>query len=92
MPKPHDYDHLDNDKDCAVRVTLPMRELTEQICGLNYGAHRFLSHFVDVRRERLKKKIQEYREIGSDDVAEYVEKRGDALADGIEALLNQDLY
>ena len=89
MRQPHDYRHLDEDGRFGLQVT--MREVAEKIDAMNYGAHRFLSHFVDVRRESLAARIKEYRDRGDSDVAEYVEREGDKLADGIEQLLKAGL-
>jgi hypothetical protein len=92
----HMYRHLDDDGEHRTgdRLTVRMttREVAEQIEAMNYGLHRFLSHIVDVRRERLAAKIAKYREQGSGDVAAYVEREGDQLADAIEALLEKGLY
>lgn len=69
-----------------------MRKLAEQVEDLNYGTQRFLSHLIDVRRERLQTRIEGYRSRGDHDIAEHALRRGDPLADVIEALLNKDLF
>jgi hypothetical protein len=79
------------DKDAMVSVEIPMRELAERLERMSYGAHRLLSHLIDVRREQLKARIERYRKRGDADVAAHAEAEGDALADGLEALLNKDL-
>jgi hypothetical protein len=87
---PHCYAGLDEDS--KVTTALSMRELAEQIDGLNYGTQRFLSHLVDVRRKRLAERVAAYRLKGDGDIADYVTREGDPLADGIEAMLKDGLY
>lgn len=87
---PHYYEGLDRDH--TIKVALTMREVAERVEDSNYGTQRFLSHLVDVRREHLKKRIEEYRQKGSEDVAAYVERDGDPLADAIERLLQEGYY
>jgi hypothetical protein len=89
MPRPHFYANLD--KDVSVSVEIPMRDLAERIERLNYGVHRLLSHLIDVRRERLQRRLESYEENGHHDVARRARLEGDKLADGLEALLDQDL-
>lgn len=90
MTRPHRYDGLD--KNSMVTTAIPMRKLVEQVEDLNYGTHRFLSHLIDVRRERNARRIQTYVDRGDLDVAEAARKTGDPLADAIERLLLQGLY
>jgi hypothetical protein len=90
MPEPHFYKALD--KDGRLELSAPLREIAEQIVEMNYGVHRLLSHLIDVRRERLARTVMTYRESDETlDIAESVERRGDPLADGLEALLKADL-
>ena len=89
MSKPHFYRGLD--KDDRLRVELTIRELAERLVDMNYGVHRLLSHLVDVRRERLADRLATYRTRGDVDIARSVEHEGDALANGIEELLNRGL-
>jgi hypothetical protein len=90
MPEPHFYKELD--KDSRLELNASLREIAEQLVEMNHGVHRLLSHLIDVRRERLARKIMKYRESDETlDIAESVEQRGDPLADGLEALLKADL-
>jgi len=86
----HTYKHLDEDSKLSVKVD--MRELVEMVDRMNYGSRRFLSHLVDVRRERLADDIKKYRNRGHDDIANSLELRGDQLANAIEAALNNGAY
>jgi hypothetical protein len=93
MPRPHFYVKLDEGEHRSrLTVELSTREVAERLCAMNHGVHRLLSHLIDVRRERLAKRIEGYREKGDDDIAESLTKIGDPLADGIEKLLLADLY
>ncbi len=85
----HMYRGLDERGDHDLKVSLGMRELAEKVCDLNHGVHRLLSHIVDVRREKLTKTIEVYRERGDHDVAEHAEKHGDPLIDAIARLLDE---
>jgi len=87
---PHYYAGLD--KDSKMAVELPLREVAERVVEMNYGTHRFLSHLVDVRRERLAARVAHYRELGDENVAQSVERRGDPLADAIEKQLHEEQY
>lgn len=89
MTRPHYYDGLDTDS--KITLEIDMRSLAERIVGMNYGEHRLLSHLIDARRARLAARIVAYRQKGLADVADSVQRRGDPLADGIEALLLQGL-
>ncbi len=87
---PHYYNGLD--KDYTIKTELTMREIAERVEASNYGTQRFLSHLVDVRRERLKSRIAEYVRDGKQDVATYVAAEGDPLADAIERILQEGYY
>lgn len=87
---PHTYRQLDDKS--RLEMTLELREVAERVEDLNYGTQRFLSHLIDIRRDKLTSRIEMYRRRGDDDVAEHVEREGDPLADGIEALLKDGLY
>ena len=89
MPVPHFYANLDKIDKFAIE--LDMHKLAEQIQDMNYGVHRFLSHLIDVRRKRHQHRIDGRRRRGDVDIAEFLEREGDQLADGLEALLNRDL-
>lgn len=93
MNRMHSYRHLDDDVDhfrgSRLTVRLTTREVAEQIVDMDYGAHRLLSHLVDVMRERVEARAKVYDQRGDTDVAAYVRREGSPLADGIEALLNR---
>lgn len=87
------YKHLDEDS--KLRVEVSMTQLAEQICALNYGAHRLLSALVhELRRRNLatvaaweareNDKPVDRRRIYTD------EDRRSPLADAIEEALNKD--
>jgi uncharacterized radical SAM superfamily protein len=88
MPPPHYYAGLD--KEPALSLNISVRDMAVRIVESNHGVHRLLSHLIDARRERLQRRISEYRQRGDDDVAESVERRGDLLADALEKLLRDD--
>lgn len=90
MPRPHFYKNLD--RDSKLTIDIDMRSLAERVETMNYGTHRFLSHLIDVRRERLAERIKEYAERGHHDVADNVRAEGDQLANGIERMLRDGLY
>lgn len=89
MSQPHFYDNLD--KDSKLSLEIDMRALAEHLVSMNYGVHRLLSHLIDVRRERQRRNILEYRECGKHPIADCLEREGDRLADGIEELLLRGL-
>jgi hypothetical protein len=93
---PHYYRGLDSNRehhDGGLAIpSIPLRNVAEKIEEMNYGVHRFLSHLIDVRRERLAATIKMYRDKGDEDIAAYVEREGDQLATGIEQLLKEGLY
>ena len=84
----HTYRHIPT----SVTLSCTMRELAEQVNDLNYGVHRFLSHLVDVRREKLEEKIKMYEDRGDDDIAEYCRRAGDPLMEAILKELNEGAY
>lgn len=88
----HPHFYKDLDKDSMVTTEISMRKLVEQVVDLNYGTQRFLSHLIDVRRERLQARIASHRAGGDQDHAEHLQRRGDPLADEIEGLLRRGLY
>ena len=73
-------------------IEVPMRELAAQVEGSFHGTHRFLSHLVAVRREKLRERIATYKARGDHDVAETARLRGDPLAETIEELLQRGLH
>lgn len=92
MQRMHYYRHLDDDTEhgrgSRLTVRLTTREVAEQIVEMNYGAHRLLSHLVDVLRERAEARAAEYEQRGDMDGAAHERRVGSPLADGIAALLN----
>lgn len=72
-------------------IEVPMRELAVRLEDFNL-THRFLSHLVDIRREKLHARIEEYKARGDHDVAETARLRGDPLAETIEELLQRGLH
>lgn len=92
---PHYYANLDEDEsyeDSRLRIGLPLREIAEKMEAMNYGVQRFLSHLIDVRREHLTARIKKYEDRGDDDIARYVRREGDPLAEGIEKLLKEGYH
>lgn len=91
MTTQHSYKGLDGG-DADVEVRISMRKLAEMVVELNHGAHRFLSHLIDVRRERLALKIKQYRDCGDKNIAASVERRGDPIVDALERVLSEGAY
>ena len=60
MPKPHYYKHLDEEKTCNVNIEMNMEQLAKEVCGVNYGLHRFLSEVIDIKRESVWEKDNEF--------------------------------
>lgn len=90
---PHYYRGLDEGKEYSqLKIEISLRELAEKVESMNYGAHRFLSHLIDVRRERNEARWQTYRDRGDHDIADSAEKEGDLLVEGLEALLKAGGY
>ncbi len=88
--KQHDYRGLDADS--AITLEISMRDLVERVVDLNRGTHRFLSHLVDVLRERRDADEARYRAQGDNDVADYVKRGGSPIAEGIAELLEKGLW
>lgn len=89
MIRPHQYRHLD--KDSKVRIEIDLLEVAKKIDAMNYGVQRFLSHLLDVRRERHAERIKA-AEARDPEVAAYIRRTGDELAEGIEKLLQAGLF
>lgn len=90
MIEQHTYRHLDEDS--KFQIQLDLRDVAERIDKLNYGTQRFLSHLVDVRRERHAARIAKYEREGHRDIAENLRREGDELAEEILNLLNRGLF
>jgi len=88
--KQHYYGHLD--RDSKLTMELDLRQVAEQLVLLPYGAHRLLSHLIDVRRERFATLIARQEASGDLRIADNMRREGDRLANGIAALLESGLY
>lgn len=76
------YDHLE-----PLSIPVDMDKLAELLEGENYGTVRLLAALLRVRRRRFAERVADYRHTGDHDIADSVERRGDAIASAIERLL-----
>lgn len=89
----HDYKHLDEGPYASpFEISMTTREVAERIAALNYGVHRFLSHLIDVRRERRSARVQEHLDDGEYDLATALDAKRDELADELEKILARGVY
>jgi hypothetical protein len=84
MSKTGTYDHLNETGKLVIEIDIP--ELAKMVDRMNYGTHRFLSALIPILRERNEK----MNEIMRKDYPDY--EQPCLLADGIQALLDNDLF
>jgi len=85
MSKTGTYDHLNDASKLTIEIDIP--ELAKMVDRMNYGTHRFLSALIPILRERNDKMNEMMKETCSD-----YKDQPCLLADGIQALLDNDLF